>query len=222
MRPQAVVIPNPVILPQALPRVLDEKIRVVAAGRLDKQKGFDLLLEAFRLVADDFAATTLTIFGEGPERESLERRARDLGLCGRVSMPGVTPSPAGWISMGDIFVLSSRFEGFPNVLLEALAGGMPTIAFDCPWGPSDILKNEAGMLVPRGDIAQLGNAIRWLVADAALRRKLAIAGPAVAARYSTANVLAQWDAVITRATRLRPVAPLAPGGHTERHYRIGS
>ncbi|WP_159587188.1 glycosyltransferase family 4 protein [Chelativorans xinjiangense] len=221
LRSRAVVIPNPVTLPHAIASVSNDKIRIVAVGRLDKQKGFDLLLQAFRLVVDDLATATLTIFGEGPERGALKRQAHELGLFERVSMPGVTSSPAGWISKGDVFVLSSRFEGFPNVLLEALAGGMPTIAFACPWGPSDILKNEVGLLVPPGDVVQLGDAIRRLVVDTALRRKLAAAGPAIATRYSKSAVLAQWDAVISRATQPRPATPLAPGAHTAPRYRIG-
>ncbi|MCT7376938.1 glycosyltransferase family 4 protein [Chelativorans salis] len=222
LRSRAMVIPNPVTLPNGIVPIPDEKMRIIAAGRLDKQKGFDLLLQAFRSVADDLATVTLTIFGEGPERQALERQARDLGLTERVSMPGVTTSPAEWISKGDVFVLSSRFEGFPNVLLEALAAGIPTVAFDCPWGPSDILKNEVGLLIPPGDVVQLGNAMRRLVADAALRCKLAEAGPAVSARYSKASVLAQWDEVIFRATRFRSVIPLAPGGHTAGQCRTCS
>ncbi|TGV62805.1 glycosyltransferase, partial [Mesorhizobium sp. M2D.F.Ca.ET.160.01.1.1] len=111
--------------------------RFVAVGRLEKQKGFDLLLEAFSRVARQLPMVTLVIFGEGPERAALEQQARGLGIADRVRMPGVTNSPVGWLSVGDIFVLSSRFEGFPNVLLEALMAGMATVAFDCPWGPAD-------------------------------------------------------------------------------------
>ncbi|MCA1406413.1 glycosyltransferase family 4 protein [Ensifer sp. IC3342] len=206
LRAKAVIIPNPVALPSACARAPGDGTRIIAVGRLDKQKGFDLLLQAYQGVAATAPAATLTIFGEGPQRAALEQQVRDLALSDRVLMPGVTKSPADWIKAGDIFVLSSRFEGFPNVLLEAMTAGLAVIAFDCPWGPSEILGSpDTGVLVPAADVERLGDAIRRLIMDRTLREKLASAGSAAATtRYATSAVLQLWDDTITASAARRP------------------
>ncbi|HEV7322483.1 MAG TPA: glycosyltransferase family 4 protein [Ensifer sp.] len=206
---KAVIIPNPVTLQRGGVRAQSGGVRVLAVGRLDKQKGFDLLIDAFADVARRNPATTLTIFGEGPERGVLEEKVRHLGLQDRIRLPGTTKSPVEWIDAGDIFVLSSRFEGFPNVLLEAMSAGLASIAFDCPWGPSDIIDTpDVGMLLPAENVEQLAEAMNLLANDAALRQKIGSAGArTVAARYAPTTVLQQWDNVIAPP---RTVAALSP------------
>ena len=207
LKAKAVIIANPVTVPASLVRLPGNGTRFVAVGRMEKQKGFDLLLQAFARVALQLPVVSLVIFGDGPERASLERQALTLGIADRVRMPGVTNSPGDWLSAGDVFVLSSRFEGFPNVLLEALMAGMVTIAFDCPWGPAEILSPpNAGLLIPAADVNQLAEALRRVATDEPLRRKLAASGPLVAKRYSQPIVLAQWDEVISNAVRGRAAA----------------
>lgn len=224
LQARVTVIPNPVQLPDNCVHVPGDGTRIVAAGRLDRQKGFDLLLKAFKNVLQDVPEATLTIFGEGPERHDLERQIRDLGLEGSVQLPGVTKSPVSWIAAGDIFVLSSRFEGFPNALLEALMAGLATISFDCPWGPADMLSNpDTGILVPAGDVERLGWAMRSLLTDPALRKKLASAGSAMAsARYEVRAVMRMWDNVI--ATSVRKQQECEPeavsGRELERHIDL--
>jgi glycosyltransferase involved in cell wall biosynthesis len=206
LKAKAVVIPNPVALPEKLVRSPSREIRFAAVGRLERQKGFDLLLEAFSRVAPQLPESSLVIFGEGPERTPLERQAQALGIVDRVRMPGTTKAPGDWLSAGDIFVLSSRFEGFPNVLLEALAAGMAAVAFDCPWGPAEILRDEStGLLVPAADVDGLAKALRRVAMDQPLREKLAASGPAVATRYSIPAVSAQWDEVISNVVGSRAV-----------------
>ncbi|MDK1493750.1 glycosyltransferase family 4 protein [Sinorhizobium sp. 7-81] len=209
LRGKAEIIPNPVTLPPDVARVPSQGTRVVAVGRLEKQKGFDLLLQAFSYVARSVPTAELTIFGDGSQRGALEHLARDLGIGDNVKMPGVTRFPLEWVGAGDIFVLSSRFEGFPNVLLEAMTAGLPSIAFDCSWGPSEILSSpDAGLLVPPGDIRQLSEAILSLIADPALRNKLSTCGSAAAsARYATSSVLQQWDNVIARSVKPPSLKP---------------
>lgn len=206
LRSRSVVIPNPVTLPGIPARAPGSGARFVAVGRLDKQKGFDLLLEAFSEVAKQVAHATLVIFGEGSERSLLEQQARELGIADRVRMPGVTASPGDWLAAGDIFVLSSRFEGFPNVLLEALMAGLATVAFDCPWGPAEILDGDVGLLVPASDVGHLTEALVRVATDRTLREKLAASGPRAAARYARPAVFAQWDDVIANAVNGRPVS----------------
>ncbi|WP_018185279.1 glycosyltransferase family 4 protein [Kaistia granuli] len=212
LRSRTTIIPNPVAQPEDLVSLPGDGTRVVAVGRLEQQKGFDLLLEAFARFVRHVPSGRLTIFGDGPQRAALEQQARELGVGDRVRMPGVTKSPGDWVLAGDIFVLSSRFEGFPNVLLEAMTAGLATIAFDCPWGPSEILNSpDLGILVTAGDVGRLSDAMLRLVADPDLRHRLAAAGAhAAAERYSMSSVLSRWDSVIADAVMASPVNQTAP------------
>ncbi len=205
----AMVIPNAAELAAPVRRTEQAGVRLVAVGRLEDQKGFDLLIRAFASAAGRMPEASLTIFGEGPRRGQLEELVRATGLEDRISLPGVTRTPGEWTAEADIFVLSSRFEGFPNVLIEALSAGLPAVAFDCPWGPSEMLGGmEAGVLVPAEDVEALAGAMARVVGDPALRHRLAEAGRRVAARYAPEVVLGQWDAVIEAAAN--PPARPAP------------
>lgn len=132
---------------------------ILAMGRLVAQKDFATLLQGFAAVAGRSDAR-LIILGEGPLRGELETVARTLGIADRVAFPGFVANPLPWLRRARLFVLSSRFEGFGNVLAEALACGTPVISTDCPYGPSEILeRGRFGALVPVGNAAALGNAI---------------------------------------------------------------
>jgi len=204
LRKKAVVIPNPCVISTGARKDAGDGSRLVAVGRLDRQKGFDLLLAAFAQVAARNDRATLTIFGEGAERSALEKQARKLGIAERVRLPGITRSPGEWLEAGDVFVLSSRFEGFPNVLVEALAAGFAVVAFDCPWGPSSIVSHEKdGLLVPAEDVGALAQAMHRVIADADLRHALAAAAPQAASRFELSNVLGQWAEVFKQAVGRR-------------------
>lgn len=194
------VIPNPVELnPSFEPR--RGSGRIVAVGRLVHQKGFDLLLEAFARMAPEHPQWTLTIWGEGDQRKPLEALVADLGLAGRVSLPGVTERPGQWTEMADVFVLSSRYEGFGNVIIEAMAAGLPLVAFDCPYGPGDIIRDgEDGLLVPPEDVDALAATLRRLIVDVDLRERLGTAARHNVRRFARDIVLAQWDALVAEAT----------------------
>jgi glycosyltransferase involved in cell wall biosynthesis len=132
---------------------------VLAAGRLHRQKGFDVLLEAFAIARSEVDCR-LVILGEGPERAALLARAERLGLSYDIDLPGFCANPFALMSRAGAFVLSSRWEGFPNALVEAMACGAPVIATDCPSGPHEILKGgEIGSLVPVDDARALGHAL---------------------------------------------------------------
>ena len=200
MQAKSIVIPNPNTMSSAFARERRAKKSIVATGRLSYQKGFDLLLQAFAIVAPQTASVRLTIFGEGPDRAKLMEQSRNLGISNRVSFPGITRKPGEWLRGADIFVLSSRYEGFPNVLVEAVAAGLPSIAFACPWGPSDILTHEKdGLLVEPENVAALASGILRLLHDDKLRLSLSKASTGVAGRFELAKVMSQWDDAIKRA-----------------------
>lgn len=135
------------------------KTHILTVGSLKPQKNHRLLLRAFGRVAAKLDAG-LVILGEGRLRESLEEEVYGLGLQGRVSMPGFYPNPLPWFQSADLFVLSSNFEGFGNVLAEAMACGVPTVSTDCPHGPSEVLDlGRYGELVKVGDIDDLASGI---------------------------------------------------------------
>lgn len=131
---------------------------VLAVGRLTHQKGFDTLLVAFRLLRRR-RPCRLVILGEGPERTALERLAAALGIPADVRLPGFAQNPYSWMARADAFVLSSRWEGFANALVEALAVGAQVVATDCPSGPSEILGPDHPGLVPVDDPPALADAI---------------------------------------------------------------
>ena len=156
---------------------------VIAAGRLVRQKGFDILLRAF---ADTpMADTRLAILGEGPERETLTTLARALGLTDRIIMPGHVADPAPWFAHAAAFALSSRWEGFGHVIVEAMACGAPVVAFDCPHGPADIIEDgETGTLVPPQDAAAMAGALDRVIANPEFAGRLRHAGQRAAQRFS--------------------------------------
>lgn len=202
---RAAVIPNfcdPVPFRRAAP---GPDCHFVAVGRLDRQKGFDLLLRAFARVPHPGAR--LTIFGEGGERAALEQLTRDLGLDQRVSLPGIARGPQEWLGAGHVLVVSSRFEGFSNVVAEATCSGLPVLSFDCPHGMDEMIVEERnGLLVPPGDVEALGCAMTRLADDPALRNRLGRSAHLAAARFDRGRILAQWDAVLDAALQPRSAA----------------
>jgi glycosyltransferase involved in cell wall biosynthesis len=197
------VIPNPVPatlvkIPPIASGALGPDLgrwRVMAMGRLVPEKQFEMLIDAFSALAERYPAWDLWIWGEGPERAALTDRIVLAGLLDRIQLPGRTLSPWDKLASGHAFVLSSAVEGFPNVLLEAMALGLPCVAFDCPSGPRELTRDgRDGLLVPNGDGAALTNALAHLMSDAILRADLGRrAAAAVRHRYALPTVLAQWD-----------------------------
>ncbi|MBD3867921.1 MAG: glycosyltransferase family 4 protein [Acidobacteria bacterium] len=170
---------------------------VVAMGRLAKQKGFDILLQAFARLAGKHSGIDLKILGEGELRSDLERLGSELGLAGRVEFPGRLEDPFPTLRAATVFVLSSRYEGFPNVLTEAMACGLPVVATDCPAGPSEIIRHgEDGLLVPVEDPDALASAMDRLLSDAGERQRFGAEAARIATRRTLSNHLDQWEAVI--------------------------
>lgn len=169
---------------------------LLAAGRLVYQKGFDVLLRAFQSVREHEEAR-LIIMGDGEERRSLEQLAVELGIAQSVSFCGFQQNPYAFMKKADLFVLSSRFEGFPVVLLEALACGLPVVATDCRSGPFEILEGgKYGALVPAGDPETLSREIARLLNDRELRRRLSDAARDRSRDFSAKKVAARYAGLI--------------------------
>lgn len=199
MAARSVVIPNPVEIPPFNRQNHDGHV-IAAAGRLENQKGFDRLIAGFATIADDFPDWRLVIWGEGQERTALERQVRDARLTDRISLPGNSSQPLSWLETADLFVLSSRFEGFPNVLVEAMSAGIPVIACDCDFGPAEIVSDGVdGLLVPPDDILSLAEAMRKAMSDDGLRSRLAAAAVTSAERFELTRIVQLWDSLVNKA-----------------------
>ena len=191
------VIPNFIrVLPEPPPFRRRESM-ILAVGRLDRQKGFDLLIEAFAASRAGAQAWQVAILGEGPERIRLETMIRELGLGAKVLLPGVVAEPAEWLGRARVFVLSSRFEGFPNTLLEAMAMGCAVVATDCLSGPGEIIHHgEDGLLVPPDDVEALTSALDQLTEQPGQAEGLGRAAPNVRDRFSAERIMPQWEVLI--------------------------
>ena len=130
---------------------------------------------------------------EGPDRAKLQSQADELGIGDRLIMPGFVKQPMQWLAAADLFVLASRWEGFGHVIVEAMAAGVPVVAFDCPHGPRDIIRNgENGILVPDGDEAALAAAMSELLDNRGRATALATRAKADAVRFSSATIADQY------------------------------
>jgi glycosyltransferase involved in cell wall biosynthesis len=174
---------------------------VIAAGRLVDQKGFDRLVDAFALVSGDHPSWELRIFGAGHQEDALRQRIRERGLDGRVRLMGHTRDMGREMEKASVYALSSRHEGFPMVLLEAMSKGLAVVAFDCPTGPRELIETgKDGILVPEGDVPAFAAALESVMSSEAERRRLGAGGIAKAAGYDVDSVGRQWDALLSDLT----------------------
>jgi len=201
------VIPNPVVypLPKEASGIVDpskflspERKVILASGRLHKFKQFHLLINAFSLIRDEFLDWDLIILGDGEERKYLETLAKEVDVSNRVFFPGSVGNIADWYQRADLFVLSSIVEGFPNVLLEALSYGVPSISFDCDTGPRDMIEDGInGILVdPNKREIGLSNALRQMINDKELRSQISKNSLLIRDKYSINNIMSKWERVL--------------------------
>lgn len=188
-----------------LPQGVDpDKKWLIAMGRLTYQKGFEILLSAFHKIANKYSEWQLIILGEGQQRSELENLRDNLDLTHQVILPGVISNPFPLLKQSKFFVLSSRFEGFGNVLIEAMACGLPVISTDCPSGPREIIRDGVdGILVPNENISALAAAMDHLMSDEQERQRLAAHAPEGVTRFSLEKIVGMWEVLFNEVTKER-------------------
>ena len=203
-------IPNPCAMKYGVQsseyRVLSTEYRIqsiktlLAVGRLHEQKGFDMLLEAWNNVQRDNVQCTkdwtLRIVGEGPQRAALEQQIKDLHLS-NVVLAGRVENMVEEYAASSLFVLSSRYEGLPLALIEAMWCGVPCVSFACPHGPAELLRGDRGWLVPAMDVAGLAKQVAYAMSHSEEAMERALRAQEYAyEKYSEANIMPQWVRLI--------------------------
>lgn len=201
-------LPNIEVIPNAAMHVSDAysdvmNKRVIAVGRLDYQKGFDRLIQAWQLVqhTGKFTDWKLDIFGQGEWREMLQQMIDKAELQDSVRLNRPTKQIGEEYVKSDMLVMSSNYEGFPMVMIEAMACGLPVVSFDYKCGPKDIIQPGInGLLVPNGDIQALADAMMKVMEDEAYRKMLSLNARKVVDTYSEQAVMSQWIRLFTSIT----------------------
>lgn len=198
-------LPNLEVIPNAAKLVSDrcsdvKNKRIIAVGRLDYQKGFDRLLQAWKIVCqnDKYADWHLDIFGQGEWKEMLQQMIDGAERSNRVCINRPTTNIGEEYAKSSMLVMSSNYEGFPMVMIEAMACGLPVVSFDFKCGPKDIIQpGENGLLVRNGDIEGLAAAMMKLMDDAAYRQRLSENAKGIISTYAEETVMQQWITLFT-------------------------
>lgn len=174
---------------------------IVALGRLMPVKGFDILIRAFASIAERYPDWTLSIYGDGVLKTELQDMIAAQGMTGRVVLKGHTKDPYPILAEAGIFVLSSRYEGFPNSLMEAMSVGAPSISFDCACGPNELLQHrENGLLVPPENEKALAEAISYMIENPSERERMGKNALGINDNLAIDKISAQWGTVIEEVT----------------------
>ncbi|MGP4110728.1 glycosyltransferase family 4 protein [Streptomyces sp. 4N509B] len=189
---RVVRVPNAVHSLKQKPSTCSSKI-AIAAGRFRGQKGFDMLIPAWAQAVEDHPDWQLRIFGSGERRAQLRGLIEKHHMYNHIFLMGMTDQLDDELAKGSMYVLSSRFEGLPMVMLEAMSHALPVVSFDCPTGPSDVLTDgKEGLLVPAEDVDGLARAMSKLMADEGLRAEMGDAALMTVQNYSPEAIHAQW------------------------------
>ncbi|MDF1746335.1 MAG: glycosyltransferase family 4 protein [Gimesia sp.] len=209
------VIPNAVPTPRSpdIPVVTERMVLsrppshiIYGMGRLSYEKGFDRLIDAFSNLAEKFPNWKLRILGEGPLRESLQATIDERGLQEQIELTGWVEDPELHLDQGALFVLPSRYEGFPNALLQAMSRGLACISFDCESGPADIAQEGLQVIIVHtkkfskfSPSYQLALMMEAIMEDESFRKETAINSLQVTERFSTSRYFQAWDELIQTA-----------------------
>ena len=202
LRQKGIVIHNgvfPEILPEATVAFFERRHKAICAvGRLDEQKGYDILLQAFSTFHQTHPEHHLHIYGEGALRQAIEQQIRDLGIEAAVTLHGSVPNVMFQVADAGMFVLPSRYEGMPNALMEAMACGIPSVAANCDFGPGELIRDgENGLLVPVEDPVALADAMARIADDQALAHKLSENAVDIRDTHSGQRIAQQYYDYIT-------------------------
>lgn len=196
------VIPNPLsFYPEASQKSNLENLKVLAVGKQSYQKGYDRLLKSWKLVIEKHPNWMLDIYGSFDKKQDLKQLAVDLRISESINFHKPTKQIAAKYAEASIYVMSSRYEGFGMVLIEAMAYGVPCISFDCPYGPSDIIQeDEDGYLVANGDTLAFAEKINTLIEDNSRRKKMGANAYKNVQRYHVKPIALQWDSLFKTLT----------------------
>lgn len=176
---------------------------IVSAGRLTHQKNHALLIKAFSKIRQAFPEYTLSIYGDGKERENLVQLIENMGLKGRVELCGYTKSIGDQINDASLFVLSSDFEGMPNALMEAMALGLPCISTDCEGGGAQFLIENGtnGLITPKGDLESLANAMNRMLSDKVFAEQCGRNAHEICERLAPERIYDEWESFVTNVLK---------------------
>jgi glycosyltransferase involved in cell wall biosynthesis len=201
---RVVAIPNPIAWPlvNCTPNVdvdkfchADRKL-LLAVGRLTEEKQFNVLISCFEKLVIRHPAWDLIILGEGNLRTTLSLQIKNAGLEGRIFLPGRVGNMGNWFSRANLYTLCSRFEGFPNTLVEAMAYGLAVVSVDCDTGPRDIIRHDVdGLLVAVDDVEGFTKALEHLISDVSLRERLAVRALDVRERFAVDRIANMWEEI---------------------------
>ena len=202
---KSTIIPNPVFIDEANVAYISAKRRkeIVAAGRLSYQKNYPMLIEAFAGLADDLPDYKLLIYGEGEDREKLEKLIADKDLSERITLMGAVSDLHERIKDSSLYVMTSRFEGMPNALMEAMALGLFCISTDCPvGGPRSLIRDgENGFLVGVSDTAELERKMRLALSDKEQAEYVASQAKYILNVYNVDAICARWEKYINQVIK---------------------
>ena len=190
-----VLIPNPVVVPEYFESDLDNKI-AIAMGRIQYQKGFDTLVDVFAMVHKKHPNWKVYIYGDGNFRDDIDRHIKECGMENTVILKGRTDDVPSAMREASFFVLSSRFEGFGMVIAEAMSQGLPVVSFDCPTGPSDMVRSDInGILVKNQDKQALADAICYMIENTEKRKEMGNNAVNTAKEFAGDIIAKKWYSV---------------------------
>lgn len=191
---RVIIIPNPLtVYPDKVLPHQETRCRILCVGRLQEQKGYDMLIDAFSLIAQQCLDWKIDIFGDGPDKEILIDKIQKLNLVDRIIINPPSTNIYEEYQQSDFFVLSSRFEGLPLVLGEAMSCGIPCVSYRCKYGPEDIIKDgQNGLLVEDGNVKELGEKILWMLSHTEERLQMGKKAREDIRQYDKSLIMQKW------------------------------